>query len=83
MATVTYLPSAPSQDPMVKMGNIVTELHPTSSTLTIPSQQEKRSYTSVEVARHSTEKDLWIVVKGEVYDMTDFQHDHPGGKKSM
>ena len=32
-----------------------------------------------EVALHNTEEDLWVVVYGRVYDVTDWQHDHPGG----
>mmetsp|Transcript_2290 Transcript_2290/g.3334 ORF Transcript_2290/g.3334 Transcript_2290/m.3334 type:complete len:99 (+) Transcript_2290:84-380(+) len=36
-------------------------------------------YTLEEVARHNSPDDLWIVVYGKVYDVTEWQHDHPGG----
>ncbi|KAF5981650.1 CYB2-lactate dehydrogenase cytochrome b2 [Fusarium coicis] len=35
-----------------------------------------------EIRRHGTQEDLWIVVNGEVYDMTEFAPEHPGGEES-
>ncbi|KAI4102401.1 MAG: hypothetical protein L6R37_004412 [Teloschistes peruensis] len=32
-----------------------------------------------EVSKHNTAEDLWIVVDGQVWDMTDFAPEHPGG----
>lgn len=32
-----------------------------------------------ELAKHVNADDLWIAVNGEVYDMTEFAHEHPGG----
>lgn len=31
-----------------------------------------------EVAKHNTEHDCWVVVSGEVLDVTKFAPDHPG-----
>ena len=41
-----------------------------------------RSIPWSEIAQHSTLDDLWIVVDGVVYDMTEFIQggDHPGGE---
>ena len=36
-------------------------------------------YTWKEVNRHNTPESCWIVVKGHVYDVTDYLLRHPGG----
>ncbi|KAJ3477832.1 hypothetical protein NLI96_g10195 [Meripilus lineatus] len=37
--------------------------------------------TGPEVAAHSTRDSCWIIVHGNVYDVTDFLDEHPGGSK--
>eukprot|EP00160_Parvularia_atlantis_P015967 Unigene4834_Nuclearia_a/m.14782 Unigene4834_Nuclearia_a/g.14782 ORF Unigene4834_Nuclearia_a/g.14782 Unigene4834_Nuclearia_a/m.14782 type:complete len:441 (+) Unigene4834_Nuclearia_a:492-1814(+) len=39
-----------------------------------------RSYTWAEIAKHRTQGDCWIVVRGKVYDVTQWMHRHPGGR---
>ncbi|KAL4769183.1 hypothetical protein BDW60DRAFT_225206 [Aspergillus nidulans var. acristatus] len=41
------------------------------------------SITLAEVARHSSPNDLWIVIEGNVYDVTDYREDHPGGDEIL
>ena len=36
-----------------------------------------------EVAKHATEKDCWVVINGEVLDITAFLSEHPGGKEAI
>jgi predicted heme/steroid binding protein len=36
--------------------------------------------TLEEVSRHSSVSSAWLIVKGQVYDVTDFASEHPGGK---
>lgn len=40
-------------------------------------------YTLAEVGKHNKADDCWVVVNGEVLDVTDFLADHPGGKKAI
>merc|ERR1711998_1304 len=41
------------------------------------------SFSLDDVAKHASDKDCWVVVNGEVLDVTDFMADHPGGKKAI
>ncbi|KAF2452345.1 acyl-CoA dehydrogenase/oxidase [Lineolata rhizophorae] len=42
-----------------------------------------KTFTKDEVAGHKKADDLYIVVEGDVYDLTKFQDEHPGGKKIL
>lgn len=39
-------------------------------------------FKAEEVAAHKKPDDLYIIVDQDVYDLTQFQDEHPGGKKS-
>lgn len=41
-----------------------------------------KTFSTADVAKHNKATDLYIVVDEDVYDLTKFQDDHPGGKKS-
>jgi flavocytochrome c len=41
------------------------------------------TYTLEEVAKHNKEGDLWVVVNGQVLDVTHFMKRHPGGAKAI
>ncbi|RDB25124.1 Cytochrome b2, mitochondrial [Hypsizygus marmoreus] len=43
--------------------------------------QEHKLLSGKEVALHNTRQSCWIIVHGNVYDVTDFLDDHPGGSK--
>lgn len=36
-----------------------------------------------EISKHDKEDDCWIVLYDEVYNLTSFLKDHPGGKESI
>ncbi|KAI8978081.1 FMN-dependent dehydrogenase-domain-containing protein [Pilobolus umbonatus] len=40
-----------------------------------------RTISVAEVAKHNTKDDVWLIIHGKVYDLTQFLPDHPGGQK--
>jgi cytochrome b involved in lipid metabolism len=42
-----------------------------------------KTFSTADVASHNSASDLYIIVDEDVYDLTKFQDEHPGGKKSM
>merc|ERR1712060_1009713 len=40
-------------------------------------------YTLDEVAKHTSKSDCWVVVNGEVLDVTKFLSEHPGGELAI
>jgi cytochrome b involved in lipid metabolism len=37
------------------------------------------TFTANDVAKHSTQNDCWMIINGQVYDLTDYISSHPGG----
>ncbi len=40
---------------------------------------KKGRFTKKEVATHNKEDDCWLIINGQVFDVTTFLNDHPGG----
>merc|ERR1719440_78718 len=40
-------------------------------------------YSLADVAKHTTKEDCWVVVNGQVLDVTKFLPDHPGGELAI
>jgi len=39
--------------------------------------------SEADVAKHDKDSDCWVIIDGEVLDVTKFLEDHPGGKKAI
>ncbi|KAI1464917.1 acyl-CoA dehydrogenase NM domain-like protein [Daldinia caldariorum] len=42
-----------------------------------------KTFSKDEVASHNKPDSLWIIIDGDVFDLTKFQNEHPGGKKIL
>merc|ERR1712054_254498 len=42
-----------------------------------------QTFSPSDVASHNKADNLWIIVDQDVYDLTKFQDEHPGGKKIL
>eukprot|EP00227_Mantoniella_beaufortii_P008841 CAMPEP_0197575742 /NCGR_PEP_ID=MMETSP1326-20131121/1031_1 /TAXON_ID=1155430 /ORGANISM="Genus nov. species nov., Strain RCC2288" /LENGTH=133 /DNA_ID=CAMNT_0043138559 /DNA_START=52 /DNA_END=453 /DNA_ORIENTATION=- len=40
-------------------------------------------YSRAQVAKHNKQTDLWVVIKGKVFDLSEYVDEHPGGVKAM
>lgn len=44
---------------------------------------ERRVFPWAEIAQHTDRNDRWIVIEGEVYDVTRWSKRHPGGQRLL
>jgi len=42
-----------------------------------------KTYTIDEVAAHNKKEDIWVIIDGQVLNVTKFLPDHPGGEKAI
>jgi len=42
-----------------------------------------KAFSMEDVAKHNKKDDIWVVVNGQVLDVTNFLPDHPGGEKAI
>ena len=45
--------------------------------------QDLPTYTLADIATHNTAESCWTAIKGNVYDMTAFIAQHPGGERGI
>jgi predicted heme/steroid binding protein len=46
-------------------------------------ESNNNQFSIEEVAKHNKKGDVWVIVNGEVLDVTNFLPDHPGGEKAI
>ena len=46
-------------------------------------QSIKETRTWQEIGLHTSLEDMWIVINGEIYDVSIFNQEHPGGYKTL
>lgn len=60
---------------------------PTSKNPKPPEKKQKSPentfYSMPEVSKHNTVRDAWTVIRGQVYDITNFFSAHPGGQAAI
>ncbi|CAK91615.1 unnamed protein product (macronuclear) [Paramecium tetraurelia] len=67
------------------VGTLTSDPQPNDYLKAVKSKKQKNNFnpnrqiTWEELGQHNKKEDLWIVIEGKVYDVTDFQDDHPGG----
>ncbi|ALC41660.1 Cyt-b5, partial [Drosophila busckii] len=42
-----------------------------------------KTFTRAEVAKHNTNKDTWLLIHNNIYDVTAFLNEHPGGEEVL
>ncbi|XP_016990043.1 cytochrome b5 [Drosophila rhopaloa] len=47
------------------------------------SGEETKTFTRAEVAKHNTNKDTWLLIHNNIYDVTAFLNEHPGGEEVL
>ncbi|GAM26830.1 hypothetical protein SAMD00019534_100050 [Acytostelium subglobosum LB1] len=45
--------------------------------------QTEKTFNLEEIKKHNSLKDLWIIYNNDVYDITKFVEDHPGGEEVL
>ena len=74
-----------------RLGSLVGHLGPTplsspaaaAAPACVPVSSGSGEYTVDDVAKHNKKDDVWVIIDGQVLDVTKFLPDHPGGEKAI
>ncbi|EQL37893.1 acyl-CoA dehydrogenase [Blastomyces gilchristii SLH14081] len=47
------------------------------------SETALKSFSKMEVSSHNKDGDMWVIIDQDIYDISKFQDEHPGGKKIL
>ncbi len=49
--------------------------------LEMQSSGMERYYSKKEISQHNRSDDLWVIIGDTIYDVTEYQREHPGGEQ--
>jgi cytochrome b involved in lipid metabolism len=70
---------SPVQDQFIQSQNQEKLTQTSGEEKTEKNEENKKTYTMEEVAKHNSKESCWTVIRGEVYDLTNWIDKHPGG----
>lgn len=80
----TSTPKTPTPTPTPVTSTNTNVSTGSSTTLTTTTtQKSSTTYSAEMVAAHNTSSDCWSIINGKVYDLTNWEDGHPGGKKAI
>lgn len=79
VAAPTAALNSPTASPLLPTAPVA----PPGSGATPTEAPAKSGYTYVDVAKHASPADCWIVVRDRVYDVTSYLRSHPGGSGTI
>ncbi|KAF9518883.1 hypothetical protein BS47DRAFT_1358526 [Hydnum rufescens UP504] len=84
-STTTQTIAPPTPGPAAAAPSPSSAAAPPPTALTPKEEKPVKSgeFTLEEVAKHNTKDDLWVVVEGQVLNVTKFLPEHPGGEKAI
>ena len=56
---------------------------PSTQGSSVQGQSSSKSYSTTEVAKHDSSKDCWLIISNNVYDVSSFLSEHPGGSSMI
>ncbi len=74
---------APARAPAPATGPAPAAASPAPAVPAAAAASGKKVFTLADVASHNKESDCWVVVNGQVLDVTTFMKEHPGGKQAI
>lgn len=73
--------SYPAESPVITEQTSPAEIQ--DPVTTAPGETQASGYTAVEVEKHATSQDCWLIVRDNVYDVDTFISSHPGGVDAL
>ena len=68
-----------SQDQFIQSQNQEKLTHTSGEEKNGENEENEKTYTMEEVAKHNSKESCWTVIRGDVYDLTNWIDKHPGG----